>query len=141
MDESGVPLDHKPPKVIARKGAKKIHCRISGNKARITVIACANAAGSTLPPMVISDGQCVNPEWSKREVPNTHYGMSDKGWTDQELFFYCMTQLFVNHIPPAQPVMLLVDGYSLHYKPETIRATADAGCSAFLLTQLMWHNL
>ena len=23
MDESGLPLDHKPPKVIARKGAKK----------------------------------------------------------------------------------------------------------------------
>ena len=55
------------------------------------MIACANAAGSTLPPMVIVDGQRFNLEWSKREVPNTLYRMSDKGWTDQELFFYWMT--------------------------------------------------
>ena len=38
MDETGVPLDPKSPKVIARKGAKKIHCRTSGQKAQITVI-------------------------------------------------------------------------------------------------------
>ena len=86
MDESGMPLDHKPPKVIAHIGTKKIHCCTSENKTQITVIACANAAGSTLPLMVIFDGQHFNPEWSKGEVPNTLYGMSDKGWTDQELF-------------------------------------------------------
>ena len=37
MDETGVPLDHKPPKVIAFKGAKKVHCRTSGNKMQITI--------------------------------------------------------------------------------------------------------
>ena len=31
IDESGMPLDHKPPKIIARKGTKKIHCHRSGN--------------------------------------------------------------------------------------------------------------
>ena len=30
MDKTGVPLDPKSPKVIARMGAKKIHCRTSG---------------------------------------------------------------------------------------------------------------
>lgn len=32
MDESGMPLDHKPPKVIVPKGTKKVHCHTSGNK-------------------------------------------------------------------------------------------------------------
>ena len=32
MDESGMPLDHKPPKVVAPKGMKKVHCRTSGSK-------------------------------------------------------------------------------------------------------------
>ena len=59
MDESGMPLDHKPPLVVARKGAKKIHCRTSGNKSQITILGCTNAAGTTLPPMVIFDGQKI----------------------------------------------------------------------------------
>ena len=55
MDESGMPLDHKPPKVLARKGTKKIHCT-SGNEVQINVIACANAAGSTLMDILIKIG-------------------------------------------------------------------------------------
>ena len=71
-----------------------MYCRTSGNKGQITVIACANAAGSVLPPMVIFEGQRFNPEWSKGEVADTLYGVSDRGWTDQELFSYWMIELF-----------------------------------------------
>ena len=35
-----MPLDHKPPKVVARKGARKVHCHTSGNKSQITVLVC-----------------------------------------------------------------------------------------------------
>ena len=39
-------LEHQgPPKVVAPKGIKKVHCRTSGSKA---IIACANAAGSVI---------------------------------------------------------------------------------------------
>ena len=103
-----------------------MHCT-SGNKSQITILAYANAAGTTLRPMVIFDGQRFNPEWSQGEIPNTLYGMSQKGWTDQELFSYWMTDLFVKNIPPARPVMLLVDGHSSHYEPDTIRLAAQAG--------------
>ena len=53
MDETGVPLDPKSPKVIARKGAKKIHCRTSGQKAQITVIG--SATGQALPPYLLQN--------------------------------------------------------------------------------------
>ncbi len=53
MDETGLPLDHKPAKVVTLKGAKKVHCRTSGNKMQITILACANAAGTVIPPMFI----------------------------------------------------------------------------------------
>ena len=46
MDESGMPLDHKAPKVFAPRGMKKVYCNTSGSKGQI---ACANAAGSVLP--------------------------------------------------------------------------------------------
>ena len=139
MDETGMPLDHKPPKVVARKGMKKVHCRTCGSKGQITMLVCANAAGSVIPPIVIFEGQRFNPEWSKDEVPDTLYGMSEKGWTDQEMFFFWMTELFVKHIPPARPVLLLVDGHSSHYEPDTIRAAAEQGVIVFCLPPHCTH--
>ena len=36
-------------------------------------------------------------------IPDTLYGMSEKGWTDQELFYYWLTEQFIKHIPPTRP--------------------------------------
>ena len=125
----GLPLDHKPSKVLTLKGTKKVHCRTSGNKTQITVLAYANAAGNVIPPMIIFDfeGKRLNPEWTKGEVPNTLYGMSDKGWTDMELFIHWMKDLFLPNIPPTRPVLLLLDGHSSHYEPDTISLAAEEG--------------
>ena len=62
MDETGVPLDHKQPKVITRKGTKKVYGPSSGDKSQITVVAGAYAVGYTLPPMVIFKGKKLNHE-------------------------------------------------------------------------------
>ena len=48
-----MPLEHKQPKRVAEKGAKKVYGRSSGSKAQITIVRCGNASGSILPPMVI----------------------------------------------------------------------------------------
>ena len=77
MDESGMPLDHKQPKRVATKGMKKVHGPASGDKIQITIIAFSNAAGYTLPPMVIFKGEKFNHQWSVGEVPGTLYGMSE----------------------------------------------------------------
>ena len=42
MDETGMPLDPRPPKVVVPKGRKKVHYRCSGQKSQITVIGCGN---------------------------------------------------------------------------------------------------
>ena len=36
--------------------------------------------------MVIFDGKYLNYQWITDEVPDIYYGMSGKGWMDQELF-------------------------------------------------------
>ena len=46
-DETGVPLDHKLPKLVAHKGQKKVRRKTSGNKSQIKVITCVNATGQT----------------------------------------------------------------------------------------------
>ena len=86
MDETGVPLDPKPPKVVACKGQKKVRYRTSGKKNQITVLGCGSATGQVLPPFVIFDARQLNPLWIRGEIPGTRYGLSKTGWTDQELF-------------------------------------------------------
>jgi len=31
VDETDMPLDHHPPKVVSKRGQKKVQCRTSGN--------------------------------------------------------------------------------------------------------------
>ena len=38
MDESGIPLDPRPPNVIAKRGQKKVRHRVSGKKEQITIV-------------------------------------------------------------------------------------------------------
>ncbi len=49
-DESGMPLEHKLPRVIAARGCQKYS---TGNKAQITILGCCSATGQTIPPMVV----------------------------------------------------------------------------------------
>ena len=94
MDESGMPLDHKQLKRIATKGSKKVHGQASGNKSQVTIVACASAAGTVLPPMVIFKGERLNHKYIKGEVPG---GMSPNGWIDQEFFCYWLSDIFLKH--------------------------------------------
>ena len=86
VDETGMPLDHRPPKIVTKKGQKKVRYHTSGNKSQITVIGCVSASGHAIPPFVIFDSKSLNKEWTKGEVNGTTYGMSNKGWVDSELF-------------------------------------------------------
>ena len=38
VDETGIPLDHKPEKAVAQKVAKSVRTHTSGNKTNIVVI-------------------------------------------------------------------------------------------------------
>ena len=68
MDETGVPLEPRPPKVVARKGQKKIRYHTSGQKAQITVIGCGNAVGQILPPFIIFAAKQLNSLWTRNEL-------------------------------------------------------------------------
>ena len=70
--------------VIAKRGQKKVRYRLSGKKDQNTIVAYVNAIGQALPPM----------------VPGTFYGMSDKGWTNQELFQLWLKNHFLKYAVP-----------------------------------------
>ena len=72
-----MPLNHCPPRVLTRKGQRKVHFHTSVNKSQITVVGCINATGTALPPFVIFDAKNLKMEWTKGEVPGTTYGLSE----------------------------------------------------------------
>ena len=78
-DETGLPLTHKPPKVVAHVGQKHPYTVTSNEKAQITVLACGNAAGYCIPAMVVFDRKTLKLEMTTGEVPGTFYGLSESG--------------------------------------------------------------
>ena len=73
INETGMPLNPKPPRVICKRGDKNPSVACGSGKSQITVVACVNAGGNCLPPMIIwrgkgRDKSCVS---SYDEIPGT----------------------------------------------------------------------
>ncbi len=115
VDESGIPLDPKAPNIVSKRGVKKVSYRSAGKKGQITVVACGNAIGQVIPPMVIFDAKNLNHRWTADEIPGTKYGLSDKGWITSELFEGWLVEHFLEHAVSRMPLLLLLDSHSTHY--------------------------
>ena len=139
LDETGMPLDHTPPLVVARRGQKHPSAVGSGDKSQVTVLACCSAAGYAVPPFVIFDRKSLKPDLTNGEVPGTVYGLSSKGWIDGELFSLWFSEHFLAHAPPLRPLLLLMDGRSSHFKPEVIKRAAEEQVVIFCLPPHTTH--
>lgn len=140
VDESGIPLDHRPPRIVTTKGQKKVRCRTTGNKSQITVIACVSASGHAIPPFVIFDAKMLNIEWTKGEIPGTRYGLSSTGWVDTHLFKKWLTDHFLEHAVGGRPLLLVLDGHGSHYQPELINYARENGVILFCLPPHTMHT-
>ncbi len=139
MDETGMPLDPSPMKIITTKGTKHPTSVTTGNKSQITVVSSCSASGYVLPPMVIFDRKILKPELTIGEVPGTLYGLSKNGWIDSELFEMWFTNHFLINIPPIRPILLIMDGHSTHYQPNIIRLAAVEKVILFCLPPNTTH--
>ena len=139
MDETGMPLDPRAPKLLCKTGSRSFVTVSSGDKSQITVVGCVSAAGYCIPPMVIYDRQTLQQDMSKGEVGGTLYGLSKKGWIDQELCRVWFKHHFLRYAPPTRPLLLLMDGHSTHYCPETINCARAARVVLFTLPPNTTH--
>jgi len=110
-------------------------------KAQLTVLACVNAAGNAMPPMVVFDRKILKDELAVGEVPGTTYGLSDNGWMNGELFDLWFHNHFLCYVPSTRPLLLLLDGHSSHYNPTTVRKAAEEGVILFTLPPHTTHLL
>ena len=139
-DESGFPLVHRPGKRIAGKGQKHVLTVTSDSKSRVTVLACVNAAGYAIPPLVIYARANLTKLLYQGEIPGTMYALSPgSGWMDGITFYEWFEHHFLEYAPSGRPLLLLLDGHSSHYNPEFIRFAAQKGVIVFALPPNTTH--
>ena len=139
LDETGMPLDSKSRTGICLKGTHNAYSVTSSDKSQITIVACVNAAGWCIPPMVIWDRKTIHPDMMAGEVRGTLHAFSSNGWIDQELFDLWFNNLSLKCAPAVRPLLLLMDGHATHYCPETIRQAARHKVVLFTLPPNTTH--
>ena len=76
MDEKGCRLNlHKEPKVLAKKGARRV--RVTGNEhgENVTVVSCVSALSASVPPMILYKGKRLNAEYAEDLPSGSVYAM------------------------------------------------------------------
>ena len=125
MDKTGFPLDPSPLKTIHERGEKNPISVTSGSKLQVTVVACVSASGQTIPPLIIWKRNTMSPDMAVGEIPGTQYGFSDSGWMMSKLFDSWFRKHFMRYAPVSRPLLLLLDGHSSHYCPDTLKLAAE----------------
>lgn len=88
MDESGIQLINKPGSVIAGKGSKDVHVVTSKERGEsVTVVACNNAEGHFLPPVLIIKGKNKKTAFEQDLPPGSKVYMNQKSsYINSEIF-------------------------------------------------------
>lgn len=127
VDETGLQVICKHPKIVIGKGSKRIGVEKPGERSEtISAVVCANGAGSIIiPPFIIFRGQSLPANLNGDSYPSgTIFGLSKSGYMVSELFEEWM-KMFVNDIPARRPVLLILDGHGSHVSLNVICHARD----------------
>ena len=134
MDEPGIQTAHKPPKVTAAKGPKTVHGLASISRETITVIACRNAVGLSVPPYFIVPGKtskklhgfdiepCTDPT---SPLHGAKFSVSESGWTKEGIGRLWFKEHFLSNIGHVHPQVLIFDGRELNNNTEFIKIARE----------------
>ena len=70
----------------------------------------------------------------------SRYAVSDKGWVDQELFYLWLKEHFLENAVSRHPLLLLLDGHSSHFEPQSIQFAKENGIVIFCLPPHTTHE-
>lgn len=126
MDESGIQLTNKPGKVLTTKGAKDVHVLTPHERGEnITVVACCNAEGVFLPPVLLMKGVNKKKEFVDGLPHGSDVYMNPKSsFINAELFLKWFEEHFLPRKPPGKTILIL-DGHASHYNAFDMLSLAD----------------
>ena len=143
-DESGFDLQGKAGKVLGPSAPKAQPYRVvTGTKEHITVLPCFNAAGQFIPPFILFSGKRTPVGYNPLEgaVPGSAFAVTEKGYMDAPTFYLWLANHFIPHLPPARPVVLLVDSAEAHIDFHTFELAKKNNIYIFALLKNTTHLL
>lgn len=122
-DETSFSHDPSKTKIVNAIGQPCHRVTAGTGRDNTSVLACVNAAGEKLPPLIIFKSKNLWDQWFPRkedEYPNTSYVAAPKGWMNAEIFENWFRGTFIQSISEERPVLLIFDGHTSHVSPEVI---------------------
>ena len=118
---STVLLNKSAQRVVVPRNSKHCHTRTQGTSEHISVLCCVNAAGGTVPPMVVfSKGLPTLRGFHEQGPVNASYTASDSGFVNKDIYTQWFEKTFLKHASPARPLLLIQDGATAHVSLELI---------------------
>lgn len=113
VDDKGTRLCwHTQQVVLARKRAKRVHNIAPKHGEYVTIVACGNALGQAIPPVILFKGEILKPEWLENLPSGSNLFMTPKGSMTSATFTKWLTH-FSKYKTPG-PDLLIFDGVSSH---------------------------
>lgn len=140
MDEKGCQLGlHHQKQVLAGKGSKRVHLVAPEHSENVTIVACGNAMGNAIPPMIIFKGIRRRPELIDDLPPCSAVEMAPKGYMTTSIFI-----LWLQHFAKYKPVgnvLLVFDGAASHLDPSIVDEAEKHSITLFCLPSNTTHEL
>ncbi|XP_052061184.1 uncharacterized protein LOC127701333 [Mytilus californianus] len=141
-DESGISTVHNPEKIVGNRGKRGIYAKTSGERGEnVTVLCCVNAEARVLPPIIIFKGQRVSEALKVNAPPGSEFGCSKSSFIDSDLFDKWFINIFLKKLPPARPVLLILDGHASHLNFDTLEKAKQNKIEMFCLPPHTTHWL
>ena len=140
MDEKGCRLTlHHQQKVVSAKGRKRVHVVAPEHAENVTIVACANAVGNCVPPMIIFKGVNRKPSFGDDLPPLATVEMAPKGSMTNAVFIKWLHHL--GKFKQAGPVLLIFDGAKCHLHPDIVDVADIYEIQLFCLPSNTTHEL
>jgi hypothetical protein len=139
MDEKGCRLTlHHPQKVYAATGAKWVPFVAPKHAESATIVACGNATGRVIPPMVLFRGKRNQPEFSDDMPPGTVVVTDKVLMTCEKLIKWF--DYFASFKTPGK-ALLIFDGAKSHLDANIVHAGEKYDVTLFCLSSNCSHEL
>lgn len=120
MDETGFNITARLGKVLAKKNAREVHKIANGNSNdHISVCTTISASGAYIPPLIIYKGSRVVANLLKGAPAGSAMAFTENGYMVIDIFRQFIEH-FIKSIPPARPVLLMMDGHGSHIDLKSI---------------------